>query len=102
MRLRQQGKILTKNSLTMLPDILSTSSLTMIGLQGQSSALQEGLCQNAEWDRSLSATCMTAGARYRFLPRLMCSAKRLTPTGRDRKSTRLNSSHQIISYAVFC
>src|SRR5438552_4556554 len=26
-----------------------------------------------------------------------------TPNGkRDRKSTRLNSSHQIISYAVFC
>ena len=24
------------------------------------------------------------------------------PTDRDRKSTRLNSSHQIISYAVFC
>src|SRR5258708_36829867 len=24
------------------------------------------------------------------------------PPGRDRKSTRLNSSHQIISYAVFC
>src|SRR5258708_32850442 len=23
-------------------------------------------------------------------------------TGADRKSTRLNSSHQIISYAVFC
>src|SRR5258708_9234693 len=31
---------------------------------------------------------------------------RLAPRGlrarRDRKSTRLNSSHQIISYAVFC
>src|SRR5438552_7522314 len=27
-----------------------------------------------------------------------CAPKRLT----DRKSTRLNSSHQIISYAVFC
>src|SRR5438552_14647715 len=26
----------------------------------------------------------------------------LRPGGRDRKSTRLNSSHQIISYAVFC
>src|SRR5438552_11892081 len=26
----------------------------------------------------------------------------LTPTRIDRKSTRLNSSHQIISYAVFC
>src|SRR5258708_29272523 len=24
------------------------------------------------------------------------------PVARDRKSTRLNSSHQIISYAVFC
>src|SRR5258708_21331769 len=24
------------------------------------------------------------------------------PFGQDRKSTRLNSSHQIISYAVFC
>src|SRR5258708_25709248 len=24
------------------------------------------------------------------------------PHARDRKSTRLNSSHQIISYAVFC
>src|SRR5258708_14568223 len=24
------------------------------------------------------------------------------PRGLDRKSTRLNSSHQIISYAVFC
>src|SRR5438034_7280156 len=28
---------------------------------------------------------------------------RSTPTGaRDRKSTRLNSSHTVISYAVFC
>src|SRR5438552_12393195 len=26
----------------------------------------------------------------------------LTVAPRDRKSTRLNSSHQIISYAVFC
>src|SRR5438552_11621658 len=26
----------------------------------------------------------------------------LRPLGEDRKSTRLNSSHQIISYAVFC
>src|SRR5207244_5993346 len=25
-----------------------------------------------------------------------------TDVGQDRKSTRLNSSHQIISYAVFC
>src|SRR5438552_12426106 len=29
-------------------------------------------------------------------------AARRRPRHRDRKSTRLNSSHQIISYAVFC
>src|SRR5258708_12780793 len=37
-----------------------------------------------------------------------CAPTRTTPgstrtvIGKDRKSTRLNSSHQIISYAVFC
>src|SRR3712207_7247855 len=29
-------------------------------------------------------------------------AQRLLRTGKDRKSTRLNSSHANISYAVFC
>src|SRR2546422_7537988 len=32
-------------------------------------------------------------------PALLCCAERLS---RDRKSTRLNSSHGYISYAVFC
>src|SRR5256885_12136622 len=27
---------------------------------------------------------------------------KFTPDGKDRKSTRLNSSHLVISYAVFC
>src|SRR5258708_17956449 len=43
-------------------------------------------------------------AYFRTLRRAVLSADR-TITGiprRDRKSTRLNSSHQIISYAVFC
>src|SRR5258708_18956056 len=48
-----------------------------------------------------------AGTRHARL----CSQVRLQPRGArplrrhrlgDRKSTRLNSSHQIISYAVFC
>src|SRR5258708_29560164 len=34
--------------------------------------------------------------------RLCTPALRAGGHGRDRKSTRLNSSHQIISYAVFC
>src|SRR5258708_16029737 len=34
-------------------------------------------------------------------PRMRYAARQ-EGTGADRKSTRLNSSHQIISYAVFC
>src|SRR2546426_4286850 len=30
------------------------------------------------------------------------SSDRIVRVGRDRKSTRLNSSHLVISYAVFC
>src|SRR5258708_26512778 len=35
-------------------------------------------------------------------PKVDQALKRLDAVQRDRKSTRLNSSHQIISYAVFC
>src|SRR5207244_13617704 len=37
----------------------------------------------------------------RFLP-ARCSGRQSRHPPSDRKSTRLNSSHQIISYAVFC
>src|SRR5947208_7864075 len=44
--------------------------------------------------------------RRRFIARLAVHLTReladATQTHLDRKSTRLNSSHQIISYAVFC
>src|SRR2546426_3685829 len=41
------------------------------------------------------------------VPRAHCPVRRLRPPRRrvqrgDRKSTRLNSSHLVISYAVFC
>src|SRR5207245_9922052 len=43
---------------------------------------------------------------YRTSPPLTCDSYRTYRTaiviGRDRKSTRLNSSHGSISYAVFC
>src|SRR5260221_3056586 len=45
---------------------------------------------------------------YRIMPdhcaQLITSSLRLPefPTQQDRKSTRLNSSHTVISYAVFC
>src|SRR2546422_3759874 len=43
----------------------------------------------------LHADLDRAGDRIRHGPRE-------APAGRDRKSTRLNSSHGYISYAVFC
>src|SRR5260221_1585679 len=44
--------------------------------------------------RSMSGSCQGASAL------VMCACS-TAPTG-DRKSTRLNSSHTVISYAVFC
>src|SRR5438034_7400485 len=41
------------------------------------------------------------GAALAFLGAL-CFAELTTRQPRDRKSTRLNSSHTVISYAVFC
>src|SRR3712207_8546229 len=44
---------------------------------------------------------LRAGAD-RFAGTRVALASLLRTTGRDRKSTRLNSSHANISYAVFC
>src|SRR5258708_11746116 len=48
---------------------------------------------------------MTVAVTHDWTSAMMASASSLdwrTPSWRDRKSTRLNSSHQIISYALFC
>src|SRR5258708_9002070 len=50
---------------------------------------------HARWLGGRHARIHVAGAGGRSLGR--CAQRRV-----DRKSTRLNSSHQIISYAVFC
>src|SRR5258708_11550799 len=39
---------------------------------------------------------------FRYYEALVRRRESEAQIGRDRKSTRLNSSHQIISYAVFC
>src|SRR5258708_20284095 len=62
------------------------------------------------WQEETRCTCRTNGIasmastrkKACHLGKNECSAfiRRIEP--RDRKSTRLNSSHQIISYAVFC
>src|SRR5258708_26744139 len=50
--------------------------------------------------RTLVAAC--ARTRLRHAVRILAGARPAGAIGGDRKSTRLNSSHQIISYAVFC
>src|SRR5258708_26059788 len=62
--------------------------------------------------RALSYNLATVFSFATFLPSIAVTARRLHDIDRsgwwqllyflDRKSTRLNSSHQIISYAVFC
>src|SRR5207244_13177980 len=50
--------------------------------------------------RSRSSDCRSASSvRFRSIPTATALG---IERKRDRKSTRLNSSHQIISYAVFC
>src|SRR5258708_17808109 len=49
-----------------------------------------------------SAPLPGAGARESSGRHRMAPSSVSTVAGVDRKSTRLNSSHQIISYAVFC
>src|SRR5258708_15140325 len=45
---------------------------------------------------------VTPGTAYTVIVGAAGAGGALSSNGRDRKSTRLNSSHQIISYAVFC
>src|SRR5256885_10628802 len=54
--------------------------------------------------RVLPAQSLTARAnpREEMSPFTRPSAARILPLVEDRKSTRLNSSHLVISYAVFC
>src|SRR5258708_39082893 len=50
-----------------------------------------------------ASTCGGAARKpWNGCSRISSCAKRTAGRFRDRKSTRLNSSHQIISYAVFC
>src|SRR5438552_13536557 len=56
--------------------------------------------------RSSATRATPAASSPTLLPRALAGGETIVCdkgyAGRDRKSTRLNSSHQIISYAVFC
>src|SRR5947209_14960319 len=61
---------------------------------------RQGLCESRESRRSAPARLRSA-ARARGCTCLSRAGRDLTDD-EDRKSTRLNSSHANISYAVFC
>src|SRR5437867_411808 len=53
-------------------------------------------------DAAAVLKCEDKGAPYGALEPGGMMVRRVVITNRDRKSTRLNSSHRTISYAVFC
>src|SRR5256885_5031189 len=55
-------------------------------------------------DSWLVAACLAAGYGVQLDGQIVCGVQpvRLLFVNGDRKSTRLNSSHLVISYAVFC
>src|SRR5256885_10615960 len=55
------------------------------------------------WEFDVLATLRRSGAPFCLTPTALFSTLMVTSgTMTDRKSTRLNSSHLVISYAVFC
>src|SRR2546426_5489746 len=64
---------------------------------GESRALQDRL-ENADRSRVDEDAARSGGAGATLLRGPVCRAH----ASGDRKSTRLNSSHLVISYAVFC
>src|SRR5258708_30049013 len=61
------------------------------------SNFQVGKVLGAQDEKSNSQAPALEQVRYNYCQQVIQDYQ-----GRDRKSTRLNSSHQIISYAVFC
>src|SRR5256885_5319300 len=78
----------------------------MINLRGERSVTCQGEFDKRPSDGPLSAGAPTVCEEFRKQPDALERAAELDAEyGRrpeDRKSTRLNSSHLVISYAVFC
>src|SRR5207244_7959934 len=73
-----------------------TADAAVLCLKAGNAVILRGGSESFRSARAIHAA-LAAGLRAADLPE---DAIQLVPT--DRKSTRLNSSHQIISYAVFC
>src|SRR6266853_558771 len=61
--------------------------------------IEQGRLEKKSWDAELVAQTLWAGVHGLFALEITVGCDKWVP---DRKSTRLNSSHSQISYAVFC
>src|SRR5256885_12308334 len=70
------------------------------------SAIQPGIVEGERIDRVMANKAKARGISVEAMTREALSVVSMrtmvTPRQIDRKSTRLNSSHLVISYAVFC
>src|SRR5205814_8956805 len=83
--------------------ISTSDSVTVPNIAGPSSYISSQTSVSCNGGNDGSATVIATGGiapyYYNWIPPGSTTA---TATGLDRKSTRLNSSHLGISYAVFC
>src|SRR5437879_10963292 len=86
----------TTNSTLSLHDALPISS-------SEKESCSEQIClfpARLTWQCALTQASTRFSFEFRFAP--ITSARHAWFSAIDRKSTRLNSSHRCISYAVFC
>src|SRR5207244_10405520 len=82
------------------PAVPYTTLFRSVGPRGGADAIE---LHEVALDVGLDDRAPDTAGRERLERRRHTLARSSSPTSRaDRKSTRLNSSHQIISYAVFC
>src|SRR2546426_7835367 len=67
---------------------------------GRPCCSSRGRTTRSRTSRRCTSACWRAAPRW--VPTRRGTASRGSRTRRDRKSTRLNSSHLVMSYAVFC
>src|SRR5207244_8525256 len=90
------------------PDVVHVVTPSFLGLYGVRYGRRRGVPVVASFHTDFVSLFRYYGLRWleglgrRLMRRFYNRCALTLAPSRDRKSTRLNSSHQIISYAVFC